>query len=229
MPLVGAGAGEGVLEPLGVADGLWSTLAIDDPVFVRRGGGRGGGGLARAACVWLLSLSRPLSHEDGMSFPDAAVLLLDIPGEGSDSALGPEPRLGGTGGTALRLGGSCAGGLESLSAESEAVATWRREEGFEALAARSAGVETIRKADGLIGFTGGGRGVVGCVSPDGGGLSSMIRSVRSIKSSSSRSCGSGSARTGGERVVPLRGGSFGLLDIASERSLISGELRLRLD
>ena len=79
------------------------------------------------------------------------------------------PRLGGTGGTGLRLGASCAAaGLGSFSGPVEGVATLRREDGLE-LFAKSAGVETMRSADGLIGFAGRGRGVAGCVSPAGGG------------------------------------------------------------
>ena len=47
MPPAGAGVRAGVVD---VVDTLGSELVVDDPVFVRRGGGRGGGGLARVAC-----------------------------------------------------------------------------------------------------------------------------------------------------------------------------------
>lgn len=47
MPLAGAGVRAGVVDEV---DALGSELVVEDPVFVRRGGGRGGGGLALAGC-----------------------------------------------------------------------------------------------------------------------------------------------------------------------------------
>lgn len=113
-----------------------------------------------------------MSPEEGSSFVDVPALLSEFEGEGSRSINEPvfgTARLGGVGGTGLRLGTSCAGvDIVSFSGTSEGVATLRREDGLEPFA-KSAGVETMRNADGLIGFAGRGREVAGRVSPAGGG------------------------------------------------------------
>ena len=113
-----------------------------------------------------------MGPEEGSSFVDVPSLFWEVEGEGSTSINVPvfgTARLGGVGGTGLRLGASCDGvGFMSSSGTSEGVATLRKEDGLEPFA-KSAGVETMRSADGLIGFAGRGREVEGRVSPAGGG------------------------------------------------------------
>lgn len=183
----GFAAGAGRDEPVVVG----VELAVDDAVFVRRGGGTGGGALLRGGAADV-SLPPPMTD---------SVCVRDMGGDGSrsikESVLAVEVRLGGRGGTGLRRIASCDGVLDGLSGGSRA----------------SAAPEAVRSADGLEGFEGGTRDLTGVLAP-GVGFGGSSSSRRSIRSPLSRLLASASGVAGCSRL--RRGGRAGLLVAESE-------------
>lgn len=117
---------------------LDAELAVDDAVFVRRGGGKGGGTLER---------------EDGpdaswLSLAIGSVRLRESDGIGSrsisESVLAGDKRRGGSGGAGLRRIASCDGVGPLDTEESEL----------------SVGFAAVRNEDGFEGLVGGTRGFV---------------------------------------------------------------------